>query len=185
MALSDWFAPALQLGSTFLTAGSQLAAGSANRLIGKRRKDIGEFEAQQLELEAAQSRGVGMRTAQDETLKTELVNSAALARAAASGAGASDPTVLNIISRTAGVGAYRSSLAMYEGEAQARMDLMRAETARAEGDISEQEAENADTLSKFGAASTLLSGAAKISTMYDKYWAGPKRGIDSGISGSG
>lgn len=188
MSLSDMLGPALQIGATFLSAGGQLASGEANRQIGRRKKAIGEYEAKQLEQDAEQSRGVGLRKAQDETLKTELVSSAALARAAASGAGASDPTVISIIARTAGEGAYRSALAIYEGEAQARVDIMKAAAARAEGAMADADSQTAQTFAGIGAASTLMSGAARVSTMYDKYWAGPKRGssnIDTGISSDG
>ena len=135
MALSDLLGPALQLGSTILGAGSQVARGEAASAIGARRAAEQEFEAKQLETEAEQSRGVGMRAAQDEVLKARLVNNAALARAAASGAGASDPTVMGVLERTAGMGAYRASLAMYEGEAQARRELMELRGDAVEIDI--------------------------------------------------
>lgn len=185
MALSDLLAPSLQIGSTILSAGSQLARGSAARTVASRRKAVGEYEAQQLEQEAAQSRGVGMRGAQDEALKAQLVNSSALARAAASGAGASDPTVLAILARTSGEGAYRQAVAMYEGEAQARLDLMKASALRTEGNISESDAMASERASKTGAVATALSGGARTLSMYDKYWAGrPKPSSASFDSGT-
>lgn len=182
MALSDFLAPALQVASTVLSAGSQLTRGASYRTVGARRQAAKEFEAKQLELEAEQSRGVGLRGAQDEVMRAGRVNSAALARAAASGAGASDPTVVNIIARTAGEGAYRAAVNMYEGEAQARMDLLRAAAARFEGETGVADASAASRAAGIGAVSTVLSGATRISsmlpagsrTMYDKYWTGPR-----------
>ena len=180
MAISDFLGPSLQLGSTILGVGSDIARGSAAKLVGKRRQAANEFEAKQLELEAVGSRGVGMRAAADEILKVENVNSTALARAAASGAGASDKTVMNVISRTAGEGAYRSAIAMYEGEAQARLDMQKAAALRYEGALAASDAESASRMASLNAGSTLLSGAAKAFSMYDKYWSGPtKNGTSS------
>ena len=174
MALSDLLGPALQIGSTILSVGSQVAKGEAASAIGARRAAEQRFEAEQLDTEAEQSRGVGLRAAQDETLKAQLVNSSALARAAASGAGASDPTVMSILERTAGMGAYRASLAMYEGEAQARLDRTKASALRYEADTNISDAAAAKTQANMGAVSTLLSGATKGLSMYDKYYAGPQ-----------
>ncbi len=171
--LSDLLGPSLQLGSTILGVGSNLSRASAVRTVGKRRQAADEFEAQQLEAEAAGSRGVGLRAAADEVLKTETINSTALARAAASGAGASDKTVMDVIARTAGEGAYRSALAMYEGEAQARLDMQKAAALRYEGSLSDSDAEAAARMARMSAGSTLLSGAARGLSMYDKYWSGP------------
>lgn len=174
MAASDFLGPSLQIGSTILSAGSQLARGDAARTIGVRRKAAGDFEAAQQELAASESSGVAMRAAQDEVLKARMVNSTALARAAASGAGASDPTVMAVLSRTAGEGAYRSAVAMYEGEAQARLDRMRAAALRYQGEVGVADAEAAASSYDMGMASTLLNGGVKALSMFDKYWAGPK-----------
>lgn len=172
-SLSDLFAPSLQIGSTILTAGAQLAKGQAGKTIAARRQTADEFEAQQLEAEAQQSRSIGMRTAQDNTLSTEMVNSTALARAAASGAGASDPTVMNVIARTAGAGAYRAAVSMYEGEAQARLDTMKAQALRYEGATGVSDAATAAKFSDIGAGATVMAGAAKGIGMFGKYWSGP------------
>lgn len=175
MALSDFLAPSLQLGSTVLSAGSQIAKGISYSAVGARKKALSEFEAKQLEQEAESSQGIGMRGAQDEMLKSKIVNSLALARAAASGAGASDPTVLNVLAQTSGESAYRQALAMYEGESQARLDKMRASAARYEGDIAESDAAAASSGANMNALSTVLSGGAKTLSLYDRFWAGDKK----------
>lgn len=180
MSISDLLGPALQIGSTVLSAGSQVARGNAATAIAARRKAALEFQAKQLESEAGQSRAVGQVQAQDIARQTQLVNSTALARAAASGAGATDPTVLKVMARTSSEGAYRQALAMYEGEAQARMDTMRAQSARFEGDTNVSDAATAKRASNIGAASTVLSGGAKALSMFDKYWSGPAPTSDIG-----
>lgn len=185
MALSDLLAPSLQIGSTVLSAGSQVARGIATKAVAQRRRAELEFEAKQLDAEAGQSQAASQRSAEDVERNVALVNSAALARAAASGAGASDPTVLKIISRTAQEGAYRRDVALYEGEAQARLDRMRAGAMRFEGAVGETDANSAKSLANMGAVSTVLSGVAKatsmfskedapISTMYEKYFSKPE-----------
>lgn len=173
MALSDLLAPSLQASSTILSAGGQYASGRAARTVGSMRKAEADWEAMQLEQDASQSLGVGMRAAQDETLKALYANSKALAMAAASGAGASDPTVMALIARTAGEGTYRAQTAMYEGEAQARMDRLKAAGLRFQGDIALQGGAFADEQARRGAASTLLNGGLKTLSLFDKYWAGP------------
>lgn len=179
MALSDYLPLALQASSTILSAGSQLVRGEAYRTIAARRKAALDFEAKQLDVEAEQASGIGMRGAADEVRKAKLVQSATLARAAASGAGASDPTVMGIIARTGGEGAYRSALAMFEGESQARLDRLRAAGARYEGDIGVADSETAARQTRQAAGSTLLSGALRAASLYDKYWTGPRKDSDS------
>jgi hypothetical protein len=184
MALLDFLPLSLQLSSTLLSASSQFSRGESYRSSGAARQAASEFEAKQLDIEAEQAVGIGMRGAADETRKARLVESAALARAAASGAGASDPTVMNIIARTAGEGAYRASVAMYEGEAQARLDRLRAAGARYEGAVAAAGGEAAGKSSDLAGASTLLTGGLKAVSLYDKYWSGPKADTGATLSAS-
>src|SRR5204863_7102116 len=109
-----------------------------------------------------------------------VVNSLALARAAASGAGASDPTVLHVLAQTSGEGAYRQALAMYEGEAQARLDKMRAAATRFEGETAESDAAMAKRQYNIGALNTVLTGGIKTASMFDRYFPRDKR-----INGNG
>ena len=169
MAIADALPESLQLSSTILNVGSQLAKANATTTVAARRKAAYDFEAQQQEVAAQESSGVALRAAQDETLKARLVMSSALAKAAASGAGASDPTVMAVLSRTAGEGAYRSALAMYEGEAQARLDRMRASALRYQGDVSVADAASAAQAQRIGIGATLLSGGMKALSMYEKF----------------
>lgn len=170
MALSDLLGPALQLGSTILGVGNAIARGNAMRAIGARRRASAEFEAAQLRLAAEEASGAGLRAAQDETLRAQTVNSTALARAAASGAGASDPTVMSILARTGAEGAYRSAVAMYQGESQARLDRLRAAAASFDGETSSQDASMSGRLADMTAVNTLLSGGVKGLSMYERFF---------------
>lgn len=188
MSLSDMLGPALQIGSTILSAGGQVERGNAGVAVANRRKAALEFQAQQLETEAGQSKAVSQVQAADVARQNALVQSSILARAAASGAGASDPSVLSVMARTGAESAYRQAVALYEGEAQARMDLTRASAARFEGQTNVSDAASARRQANIGAGATVLAGGAKSLSMYDKYYSGagtsdsdidPETGISS------
>jgi hypothetical protein len=66
---------------------------------------------------------------------TRLAESRALALAAASGGGASSPTVLNIIANLAKEGSYNAARALYAGEEQARLMKIQAIEKRRLGEF--------------------------------------------------
>lgn len=188
MAISDYLAPALQIGSTILSAGSRLSKANAYEAIGARKKALSEFEAQQLDQQAEASQGIGMRNAATQALNLQVVNSLALARAAASGAGASDPTVVNMLAQTAGESSYRQALALYEGESQARLDMMQAAATRYSGATAQSDADIAANQARQSVLPTVLSGGARVMSMlsrgtggqslYQRYWAGGDNSSD-------
>lgn len=71
-----------------------------------------KFEAQQLEQRAKEQEAAGQLSALEERRKSNILQSRALAVAGASGGGALDPNVLNIVSGLAGEGeqAFQSEL---------------------------------------------------------------------------
>lgn len=111
---------------TVLSAGSQVMGGISARRAG-------DATAAQADVAAGQVQASSQRVAAEQERKTKLVSSRAQAVAAASGAGATDPTVLDTIGRIASEGAYRSELALYEGNTQAAALRARGEAARYEG----------------------------------------------------
>lgn len=164
---------AMMVASTVLSAKGQLDQAAAIQRAAQRRKQAAEFEAQQLEQDAGQQKATSQVQAAIEDRNTRLVNSAAVARAAASGAGASDPTVVNLISRTAGEGAFRKAAALYQGESAARLDLQRAAAARFDAATGVEDANAAAKSARIGALSTVLSGGAKGMSMFQKYFTPP------------
>lgn len=74
------------------------------------------LEAQQLRQQAGDSIASSQRAALEEKRRVDLVQSRALAVAAAGGGSASDPTVVRILSDLEGEGAYRAAVALYGGE---------------------------------------------------------------------
>lgn len=132
-------------------------------------------QALQLEQSAGQDRATSQRAAIEQRRAARYLQSRAQALAAASGAGASDPTVTKIIGDIAGEGEYGALVAMYEGEDAARAKETAAKVARKTGSAMA----NASYLK---AGTTLLSGA---SSWYDKYGGGGPGGNGSAFARGG
>lgn len=104
-------------------------------VTGQQRQAVAGFEAAQLNQNAGQTIAASQRDAADAARGARLAESRALALAAASGGGASSPTVMNIIADLAGEGAYRRSVALYGGEERARSMRMAAAGREWEGQL--------------------------------------------------
>ena len=163
-AVSGFFktaAPILQVGGTLLSAYGQrqagIEAGKASAQAASNEKAMAEFEAkQQLQLAGEARREAELQSAEYER-QSRILASNALAAAAGSGAGASDPSVVELMSRIIGEGNYRAQLAMYEGEKEARNRQLAA-TARRMGASSSASALLAEGRAKTQAGS-LAAGA--------------------------
>ena len=170
-AVPLWAQLAVAVAGTAMTVAGQRQQARSEAQYRSAQATAKEFEAQQLEAKAIQDVAVAQRSAQEQKRQSRVLQSRALAVAAASGGGASDPTVFNIISDLEGEGAYRSAVAMYEGEDRARTDRMSAEAARYEAAgyrSSSQSIKKAGNISTvgtiFGGASGMVSGG-----MFGKY----------------
>jgi len=117
-----------------------------------------ELQALQYESHINTVKAVSQKAAEETRRQTGLVQSRVITLAAASGAGASDPGVVNLIARQQGYGAYQAALDLYKGEDEARLLKMKAQTARWEG-------EQAKKASRIGAVSSLLQTAAMAAFM--------------------
>ncbi len=166
----------LSLLGTGESARAQQLKGNAALTVGERKLTESEFEAQQLEENAKASIAAGQRAGQDEIRKGMLLNSSALARAAASGATASDPSVINTMAFTSNEATYRQGIALYNGEAEARLARLRAVGALREGQGAITDAGAASGASRAAAASTLFSGEARALSMMAKYFEAPNSG---------
>jgi len=143
---------AMQAAGTIFSAYSQQQGG-------KDQQRLANFQADQLDRNAGQSLAASQRNAFQERRQARLVSSRAQALAAASGAGATDPTVLNIQGDIAKQGEYNALTALYNGDVQAQDQRFAAQARRTSGAM---EKSAADTQ----ALSTVLSGAASL---YDRY----------------
>lgn len=140
------------VGGTALQTIGQIQAGNAAA-------KAANFEAKQMQIQAGQERATAQRTAAEEKRKARIVQSNLVARAAASGGGAFDPSVIDLSGDLAEEGLYRSNSALYAGEERARSLETGASLKRFEG----QQARKA---SYFKAASTALTSG---SSLYDRY----------------
>lgn len=161
-------AAAVSTVGTLAGAGSQAAAAESE---GKAQKAMAEYQARQLRYKAGQERASSQKQAINERRRARLAGSRARAVAAASGGGASDPTVMDILATLRGEGEYNAQSALYEGEESARGLEAQASAAEASGDYaSAAAAYRAKATRRAGymsAAGNLLSSGASF---YSKYW---------------
>lgn len=129
---------ALQIGGSLFSMMGASDAADAAEVMGQRARQAADFRAAQLRSNAGQAIAASQRAGDNEVRRANLLASRALAVAAASGGGASDPTVVKLISNIAGEGTYRRLSAMYEGEERARAMRMQADAASYEGAIAEE-----------------------------------------------
>ena len=96
------------------------------------------FAAKQLEAAAGQQQVIGQIAAAEEMKKAELLQSRALAIAGASGASASDPSFMKIMSDIGLEGEIAAQNQMYNGNETARTMRVGAKVARWEGDMAKK-----------------------------------------------
>ncbi len=166
----SWPIIGAQVMSTVLTAGGQLQRGNAQEAIGQRTNIADQFQAAQLQQNASADIASGQVAAENQNMATGYIVSQAMARAAASGGGASDPTVINNIARIQAEGAYRANVARYSGQVQARTAENQAAADIFAGQTAQSDAEAAKRSAGLSAFATVLSGTAK--TMAAKYQVG-------------
>ena len=140
------------LAGTAVSAVGTIAAGRAQ-------KQAADHQAAQLDVRAKEERATAQQKALEVARERRLALSRLQARAAASGFGATDPTILDLAGETAAYGTLRQQIARYGGEARAADLTASAEGARARGSAALQNA-------GFNAAGTILGG---VSTMFRRF----------------
>lgn len=147
-------------------------AGSAAMANASRQAQADEFAAAQYTQQAGQEVAIAQRRAIEEKRQSQLLQSRALAVAAASGAGASDPTIVHLISQISGEGAYRAALALYDGEEKSRQLHLKSAASRYDAAAALAGGEAQKSAYNISAASSLLMGAGTLYTRYGM--GGPK-----------
>lgn len=157
---------AMQIGGPLLQfVGAQQAAGAA-RSAAERTAQARNFEAAQMNVQAGQEVASSQREALEQKRVADLAVSRALALAAASGGGASDPGVTQILSALTGEGAYRSLVSLYQGESKARTLRMGAGGKRYESGVALEEGKQKASAYNMAGFGALATGGA---TLYAKY----------------
>ena len=162
------------IAATGLKVASAIQQGRVANAMGKAQRAAKEREAEQLDQNAVQTVAAAQRKAMEEKRRGDLVASRALAIAAAGG-GASDKSVVNIISDLKGEGSYRAMLAMYEGEDRARLMREQGKLTRFEGEQLFEAGKAKKRAANVMALGETVSGAA---SMYTKYNTADTSGFD-------
>lgn len=154
----------LSAAATAVSALGSIASGNAAR-------GQANYQARQMEQQAGQERATAQRAAIEQRHKAALAGSRAQALAAASGGGASDPTIVGIQSDIAGQGEYNALSALFNGEERARGMETQAQATRFQG----QQARKAGVM---GAFTSVANGAGTImgsgNSLLNKYGGGPE-----------
>lgn len=149
-------AQAIPLALTVVGAG--LSAGGSIIGANSQANEL-RMQATQLDAQAKDDRASSQRRGSEERRQAKLAGSRALALAAASGGGADDPSVVNLIAGIEGEGEYRALSALYEGETEARSKEEQAAANR-------RGAKSAKTAGALKAASSIIGAG---SSLYDRY----------------
>lgn len=143
---------ATAVGGTALTATSAISQGQAAQAAAKN-------QAKQEQAAALQANAIATRQAAVEKQQTDVAQSRLRARAAASGAGATDPTVMDLSSTFDAIGEYNVASALYEGTSRATAFQNQARMTKYEGN-------QAATAGYLRAGSSILGTAGSLAMRY-------------------
>ena len=160
--------PILAVGTVLQFAG-QMAQADAAKAAGRDAQIMADYRARQQDQAAGQEIAASQRGAAEERRRAQLVASRALAVAGASGGDVSDPTVQNLLADLEGEGAYRASLALYQGEDRARQLKQGSLTSIAEGDLAMSQGKSKAKAYQTSAFGNLFANGAGL---YSKYGGG-------------
>lgn len=151
--------------ATAMQAANTLAAGRAEQAAARARQQALEHQAAQARQAAGQERAASQRGAFEQRRQGRLLSSRALARAAASGAGAGDPTVENILGDIGAEGEFRALTELFMGEERALNLETQADLKIFEGLQERRAGDVARRASRGVAFQQVLGGGAKIAGM--------------------
>ncbi len=168
---------------SFQEASAREELAEAQMEEGRLAQAAADARALQLEQQAGQERAQSQRAAEEQRRRLDRAQSSLQARAAASGAGALDPTVLDIAGELEEEGEYRALAALYEGEEAGRGLEYSAALERLSGQGAAYSAATRSRATRRGAGlartrgiTTALSGlgsaAGSTATLLDKYGGG-------------
>jgi len=189
----SWVAVGVAVGGLVLQAQGQRQAKKASEKqaaleaeAGAARKRAAEFEANVLDSQASQAIALAQRDMLDARRAGELASSRAIALAAASGGGATAPTVTRIVGDITKEASYNSMRALYAGEERARLMRLQARNLREQGEFAQTQgllaagaAESRARSQELATYATLVQGAGGL---YAKYAGGGFQGGGGSLS---
>jgi hypothetical protein len=165
-ALMQFIPAMLTGGGAGMEYGANRSAAGGSRVAAQRQAAALQFQAAQARQNAGQEIAAGQQDAAEQQRQIRLMNSRALALAAASGAGATDPTIVKIISNNAGEGAYRAAVSMYKGEERARAMRMEAAARDYDARMAVEDGERRAGAYDRAAVGSIFKGAASLAMRY-------------------
>jgi hypothetical protein len=163
----------LQIAGAVVDLWGSREGAASSRVAGARAQVAAEFNAAESERQAGLAIALSQREAIEQRRLGDIEASRALAVAAASGAGAADPTIVRILSAAKGEAAYRANVALYEGEERSRQLRIAAFSERAMGSAELQEGlDRARAYELHGTGSLIRTG----SNLFLKYGGGEGMG---------
>lgn len=154
--------PIIQAAGTALTIAGTIQQGRAARAAGEAEAIAAGSRATALRQQAGQERAISQRGAIEERRRGEFVTSRAQALAAASGAGALDPTIVGILGDLETETEFRALTALYEGEQAARGLEFGAEGELFAGEVARRAGRAAQRRSFLKAGGQFLEGAVSL-----------------------
>lgn len=152
--------------------GLEAFAGGQKIVSGFAGLDAAKYVSAQLRQNAGQAQAASQRQAFDIDRQTQMIQSRALAVAAASGGGASDPGVVSIMAQTASEGAYRKAMALFNGDDKAAGMESQAEAAMYEGKVAKNNTIVSGALQTGSAATSLLRARSQGNSLYARFSGG-------------
>ena len=150
------------LAGSAVSAMGTIAGGRAAQQAGQAQQQSLEFRAKQEEMAAQESRASQQKVALERRREGTLLQSKLQARAAASGGGASDPTVVNLAEDIAGRTEYAALTEMYKGENRARGLEDQAIGSRMTGAAALAEGNMKRKAANLSAIGTIIGGAGSM-----------------------
>jgi hypothetical protein len=146
-----WLAAA----APYVAAAGTVVSVVQQQNAGKQAQLNADFEAAQYEKQANAELAVSQQDAVRARRESRYLQSRAQAVAAASGAGATDPTVVNLIGDLEEEGEYNALTALYNGS-------QRAEAARSGATITRQRGKAYRNAAKTNSFATVIDGASSM-----------------------
>lgn len=169
--------------SSLSQASKQKAAAAEQQRIATFNRTLAERQAESLEQQAGQTRASAQRAVIEQQRQGKFVTSRALAVAGASGAGALDPTIINILGDIEFESDFRAGVAGFEGEEAAAGLDFEAVLARARGEAGlAAGTAAAGATAAAGRRSLLRAGATAFtggSSLFDRFATSPPPGSQS------
>ena len=162
-------AAAMQAMSTIAAGKAQAAAGEAQARASEYQATLRNAQATAMEQSAGQERAAAQRGAIEQQRQGRLVGSRAQAISAASGGGALDPSIVNLMGDLGSEADFRAATALYQGEDTARGLEYSAVLQRAAGqgdlyagEVYRRAGEAARNRSYLSAAGNVVGAAGKM-----------------------